>query len=130
MHDPYTILLRSSFAASHCLTGHKGPCSRIHGHNWEVEVSVSCSRLDEQDMGIDFLVLKEALDEVLSILDHHHLNDISGLKGRNPTAEVVARFICRKLNEKIASDRIRVSSVKLWETPEFGVVYQDDQCLS
>jgi 6-pyruvoyltetrahydropterin/6-carboxytetrahydropterin synthase len=124
MPEPYEIHVSSTFAASHCLKDHPGPCARVHGHNWKVEVAVSCTSLDEQDMGIDFLVLKNGLDEVLSVLDHTHLNDLEDLDGVNPTAESLARYIHQRLNEKLASDRVRVSAVKLWETPDFGVLYR------
>ena len=55
---------------AHRIRGHKGKCCRIHGHTWKVELSVSCSddQLDDLNMVLDFKILKEEffiwLDEV------------------------------------------------------------------
>ena len=44
----------TDFAAAHFLRGYEGECSRLHGHNWKVEVQVTTTTLDDVGMGMDF----------------------------------------------------------------------------
>jgi len=74
----YAIAKRFAFSASHQLahlpTGH--PCSRLHGHNYEVEVVLESAELDAAGFVVDYRRLdavKRCLDECL---DHRHLNDV------------------------------------------------------
>ena len=50
------------FDAAHCLPEYPGKCSRLHGHNWKIEVLVTGSRLNKQGMLVDFRDLKEAVN--------------------------------------------------------------------
>lgn len=71
------------FDAAHNLTKYHGKCERLHGHTYKLVVTVK-GKLDEQDMVIDFALLKDIVQkEVIDILDHAYLNDII----ENPTAE-------------------------------------------
>ena len=84
-----------SFSASHQLADlpDHHQCSRLHGHNYTVEVELGAPREALTGPGFvrdygDLNGLKGWLDEWL---DHRHLNDV--LKDRSPTAENLAIWI-------------------------------------
>ena len=41
------------FSSAHTLVGHSGPCKKMHGHNWKVEVEITGDKLDKIGMVID-----------------------------------------------------------------------------
>lgn len=122
----YTLKVVTDFAASHILEGHPGKCSRLHGHNWSVEVEAQARELNEIGMAIDFADLKAATNEFVEALDHRHLNDLAPFAGINPTAEHVARYLYRALSERLNGEQVRVSAVTIWETPRACVRYTED----
>jgi len=126
MAGTYEIHVKADFSAAHCLRGYEGNCERVHGHNWTVEVFVRCMRLNEIGIGIDFRDVKKSLSQVVEKLDHCHLNDLHEFREMNPTSENVARFIYRELSARINSGAVKVSKVKVSETPGAGVYYQED----
>jgi 6-pyruvoyltetrahydropterin/6-carboxytetrahydropterin synthase len=126
MTETYEIHVKADFSAAHCLRGYEGNCERVHGHNWTVEIFVRCLRLNEIGIGIDFRDVKKSLGRVVEKLDHHHLNDLNVFKELNPTSENVARFIYRELGTLLNSGAVKVSKVKVSETPGAGVYYWED----
>lgn len=117
-----TISKIFEFSASHQLTGleDEHPCSRLHGHNYAVEVSLTGTTdyvgfvMDYRNLGF----VKEFVDETL---DHQHLNNmVSG----NPTAENLATylldFVMEELREHWPEDAARISKVTVGvsETPK------------
>ena len=73
----YTLTTFVEFSSAHVLHGHEGPCKRMHGHNWKVEVEVSGDKLDNVGMVIDFKEIRNMTNEVVDKLDHRFLNDLS-----------------------------------------------------
>ena len=59
------------FSACHFLKEPK-KCSRLHGHNYYVSVEI-CNDLDDNNFVIDFLELREKLEEIVAPLDHYIL---------------------------------------------------------
>jgi 6-pyruvoyltetrahydropterin/6-carboxytetrahydropterin synthase len=121
----FEIFVRSEFAAAHCLRGYPGDCARLHGHNWTVEVSLRCSELDRIGLGIDFREVKEAIKEVMAELDHADLNDHPYFKEMNPSSENIAVYLYRELGKRLDSDRVKVSGIKVSESPGQGVIYRE-----
>ena len=37
----YTLTTMVEFSSAHTLVGHSGPCKKMHGHNWKVEVEIT-----------------------------------------------------------------------------------------
>ena len=91
------ITKRFRFEAAHRLPntppGHK--CRRLHGHSYQVAVTVSGAVGEETGWVIDFSELTKAWQPLYDILDHNYLNDIAGLE--NPTSEVLAVWIWDEL---------------------------------
>ncbi|PKQ17400.1 MAG: 6-carboxytetrahydropterin synthase QueD [Actinobacteria bacterium HGW-Actinobacteria-7] len=119
----YELTVKGHFDAAHHLYGYPGECRNLHGHTWDVEVTVAGSELDEIGIVYDFKTLKEDLSSVLSQYDHVLINDVTPFDALSPTAENLARVICEKLQETVDS-RVRVVEVVVWESPIARLVYR------
>lgn len=122
----FEIYVKTDFAAAHSLRGYPGDCAQIHGHNWDVEVFVRCSELDEIGIGIDFRDIKQIVNEILEDLDHSNLNDLPAFKDINPTSENIARFLYKKISKKLNTGAVKVSRVTVSETPNAGASYWEE----
>lgn len=119
----YTLKVLTEFASAHTLAGYPGACSRMHGHNWKVEVEVVAGTLDETGMAIDFKRIKQAANEVGGRLDHRYLNEIPPFDRLNPTAENIAAWFFQELSRNLNTEHAKVHSVTLWETDRACVKY-------
>ncbi len=64
---------RNKFSAAHFLLLEKThKCSRLHGHNYTVNVSIQGS-LDKDYFVVDFVKVKEKLQDIVEGLDHRIL---------------------------------------------------------
>jgi 6-pyruvoyltetrahydropterin/6-carboxytetrahydropterin synthase len=122
----YTMKIVTDFAAAHWLRNYDGPCNRLHGHNWKVEVLVNAQDLDGIGMGLDFADIKTATKDVIGALDHRNLNDIPPFDQQNPTAENISAFLYQQLSQRLNTARVKVAAVTLWETERACVTYQED----
>lgn len=96
------------------------PCSRLHGHSFQVEVRVSGPLHPELGWVIDFADIQAAWRVVHDALDHRCLNDVAGLE--NPTSEHLARWIWHKLKPALPG----LSRIEVKETPESGCICRGD----
>jgi 6-pyruvoyltetrahydropterin/6-carboxytetrahydropterin synthase len=119
----YTLKVLTEFASAHTLAGYPGACSRMHGHNWKVEVEVIAGTLDQTGMALDFKRIKQAANEVGNKLDHQYLNDIPPFTQLNPTAENIAAWFFQELSRNLNTEHAKVHSVTLWETDRACVKY-------
>ena len=126
MPGVFEVYIKTHFSAAHRLCGYPGDCARIHGHNWIVEVYVQCRELNEIGIGIDFRDIKQAVAEVLSKMDHSDLNELPAFKELNPSSENIARLLYHELSQVLNTDRVRVSKVKVCETPGAGAYYWEE----
>jgi len=126
MSGRYKMKIVTDFAAAHLLRGYPGPCSRLHGHNWKVEVEVNATQLDKIGMGMDFRDIKAATKSVVDQMDHRHLNELPPFDEINPTAENIAAYIYQQLAERLNDDRVSVHAVTLWETERACVSYTEE----
>jgi len=60
------------FSAAHFITFNGNICERLHGHNYRVFAEVY-GPLDENQYVIDFIALRDTLQEITTELDHHML---------------------------------------------------------
>ena len=102
-----------------------GPCNNpnFHGHNYELDVSVTGEVDPVTGYVVDLGVVKRIVEErVVSYLDHRNLNlDIPEFAKRNPTAENIAVVIWQRLEGSLPG---RLARVVLWETPRNFVTYE------
>jgi 6-pyruvoyltetrahydropterin/6-carboxytetrahydropterin synthase len=117
-----------TFSAAHFITFAGNVCERLHGHNYGVAAYVY-GPLDENQYVVDFIALRDSLQEIVRELDHHVLlptqhrtiqvreavrevevrfedrrwvfprEDCVLLPMANTTAELLARYIARKLRD-------------------------------
>lgn len=89
----FTITKQFTFSASHQLTGlpESHPCSRLHGHNYVVEVELRSATLSSVGFVRDYREMDEVKQFIDDKLDHRHLNDV--MCGLNPTAENLACWL-------------------------------------
>jgi len=98
------IQTTQTISAAHYLL-HKGPCSRLHGHNWTVTVKIT-SEWPECGMVMDFQRIKEIIKQY----DHTTLNQYL----HNPTAENLAILCLEQIQgECPQGERITVT---VWES--------------
>ena len=122
----YEVYVKTHFSAAHALRGYLGDCARTHGHNWIIEVYVKCKALDSIGIGVDFRDIKTAVKEVLSGLDHFDLNDLPAFEEVNPTSENIAKYLYYEIGKNLNSDIVRVSKIKVCETPGAGAFYWEE----
>ncbi|OUR64289.1 6-carboxytetrahydropterin synthase QueD [Methylophaga sp. 42_25_T18] len=126
MSATYTLKILADFASAHTLREYPGDCSRMHGHNWKLEVEVSATSLNDHGMGMDFKTIKTATRKLAKTLDHRYLNDIPPFDTINPTAENIAQYFYQNLSKTLNIDTAKISGVTLWETDRACVRYSED----
>lgn len=119
----YNLTVKSHFDAAHALRGYPGECKNLHGHTWDIEVTVAAETLDEIGIVYDFKLLKQDLTAVLDDYDHAYLNDVPPFDKLSPTAENLARVIYERLSATVDA-RVSVSEVSVWESPIAKLTYR------
>ena len=121
----WEIRVESTFSARHAIRYPNGEVEDPHDHAWNVEVRYAGPCLDDHGLLVDFVQAKHDLDSVLNKLDGTNLNTNPVLDGRNPTAELVARFVYDDLRRCL--DRPdNVVCVVVEETPGCRACYLPD----
>ena len=126
MSARYQLKVITEFASAHTLRDYPGACSRMHGHNWKVELEAIATKLDEVGMAVDFKKMKTVAREVGDRLDHRYLNELEPFTEINPTAENIAAYLYREISAQLNTDTIKVSAVTLWETERACVKYSEE----
>ncbi|MDN5379852.1 6-carboxytetrahydropterin synthase QueD [Thermodesulfobacterium sp.] len=120
----FRLKVQDFFSSAHFLRNYEGPCEKLHGHNWKVEVVVEGERLNELDMLIDFKELKKALKETLKSLDHRLLNDLPYFLEVNPSSERIAQYIFQDLKKKLSLyTNLKIKEVTVFETEKACATY-------
>ncbi|CAH0533619.1 6-carboxy-5,6,7,8-tetrahydropterin synthase [Vibrio stylophorae] len=114
--------IRKSFAfsASHQLFGlaDDHPCTRLHGHNYEVIVELASDTLNSTGFVRDYRELSDFKAYIDDNLDHRHLNDVLGQD--NTTAERLAKHLYDWAHARWPE----VSAVSVSETPKTWAEYR------
>jgi len=119
----YELTVTGHFDAAHALRGYEGECRLLHGHTWDVEVTVAGEELDEIGIVYDFKALKSDLASVLEPYDHAYLNEVAPFDEISPTAENLARVLFERLTA-VVDARVRVVEVGVWESPVAKLTYR------
>lgn len=122
----WRLRVSSDFSSSHQLRHYEGKCENMHGHNFTVEVDVVGETLDPK-LGIlmDFKALKRLLKEVTDELDHRHLNDLPDFAEQNPSSELLARFVFRRMKDLLAPYPVRLAEVMVSEKASSRAYYSE-----
>jgi 6-pyruvoyltetrahydropterin/6-carboxytetrahydropterin synthase len=126
------------FEAAHALHGYDGKCKNIHGHSYQLFVTIIGTPIEEKDhpkngMVLDFGDLKRIVKtEIVDVFDHSivlnqnsdHLDlakRISDYSHRivmvdyQPTSEMMLFDFAKKIKAKLP-DFVSLHSIKLYET--------------
>jgi len=112
-----TISKEFAFSSSHQLDGlpEDHPCSRMHGHNYAVKLSLS-GELDATGFVMDYRALAPFKDYLDGDLDHRHLNDVLGFQ---PTAENMASHLAHMAENLLPlPDSVGHVAISVSETPK------------
>lgn len=139
----YRIVKKFRFEAAHRLVGHQGKCRFLHGHSYQVYVTVESPTLDEMEMVADFADLQPLKTWIDLYLDHNTLlweKDEEFIRvihedsvtrppfvcKSNPTAEHIAKLIYDQAVNVVAEirDDPRVESVTVFETETSSATYR------
>lgn len=127
MSGVFLLSAEAGFAAAHTLPG-VDMCSRMHGHNWRVRVTVrvAAERMDALGMGVDFRDIERHTRQAVSEFEHRYLNDLPAFATHPPTAETIARVVAERVAAGLAGhpSEAAVATVELWETPLYKVTYR------
>jgi 6-pyruvoyltetrahydropterin/6-carboxytetrahydropterin synthase len=124
----YSISKDFAFSASHQLSGldECHPCSRLHGHNYIVRLTLRCEELNEVGFVYDYRNLDSFKQWIDDTVDHRDLNEVMASLGinSNPTAEAMARWFRAVAMEMIDLPRGCKISVSVSETPKTWATYE------
>lgn len=87
------------------------PCSRLHGHSFQIILTLVGEKDPQMGWVMDYHLISERVNPILSQIDHHVLNEVPGLE--NPTSENLAQW----LYEKIATEIPLLTRISVLETP-------------
>lgn len=112
-----------------------GACNNPHGHghNYRLAVTVQGSIDGETGFSADLGVLDALLHDVVSPLDHQHLNHTIpdfGDGGKIPTSENILLYLWPRISSGVASGmsspEARLHRLRLYEDPTLYVDYFGD----
>ena len=119
----YEVTVKTQFSAAHRLRGYDGKFENLHGHNWLAIGSVQANELDAMGVGVDFVMLKDKMNDILSKLDYKNINDVPPFDKLNPSAENIAKWLYDELSQAINTAKVRVTRVEVKEFENCGASY-------
>jgi len=122
----FRVTVAARFEAAHNLIHYRGQPEPLHGHSYRVEAVLEAPGLDADDLAVDFLEARAAIDAVAAELDYRNINEHPAFRGRNTSAENIARFFAERLAESPAAKGARVAEVTVWEGPENRASYRPE----
>jgi len=131
----YTVTKDFTFEAAHrLLKNYTGKCTNNHGHSWVIKLHLEASKLDDQDMVIDFMEMKELKKWIDENIDHTSIlweddpmcdyirksgQRIFTTKG-NPTSEQIGVIIFQQAVKMFENSRVKVKCIEVNETCTSG----------
>ncbi len=147
----YSVTKSYDFEAAHQLVGHEGKCSRIHGHSYKVDVTISAIGLKDTPEGSDYRMVEDfgelnyAVRPLIARLDHHFIvpaddpliNDVlqspeqslritqslQPIGVKRTTAEELAKWFATSVKAYFESHIAEVE-VTVWETSKSRATYR------
>ena len=94
-----------------------GKCFNIHGHNYELFVTVKGSINKQSGFVIDLKDLKTVIrSKIISKLDHKYLNEVSFMTNKITSTENLCISIWEELNQPIRNLGGQLYKIKITET--------------
>ena len=133
---PYEIAFQTVFAAAHAIVLPDGSLEPLHGHNWEVHVTVAGAQLDAIETVMDFHDLERIVRSVTGAWHNRSLNDCppfaagpaaSGAHPHglaiSPTAERVAQQLAIQVAGQLPP-AVQLQQVTVSEAPGCTATYR------
>ena len=100
-----------------------GPDSKIHGHNYTLEVMVTAEVNDDSGFIVDLGQLKEIVNNnVINILDHSLFDkEVEWFNDKQPSSENLVIFIWSQIEPYL--DGVTLHRIRLHETPTIFTDY-------
>ena len=100
-----------------------GPDSKIHGHNYTLEVMVTGDIVEDTGFLVDLGHLKKIVKKnVIDILDHSLFNvEVEFFKNRQPSSENLVIFIWNQIQSDLKG--VKLHRIRLHETPTIFTDY-------
>jgi 6-pyruvoyltetrahydropterin/6-carboxytetrahydropterin synthase len=117
----FQLTIKDHIAAAHFLRGYDGPCKNLHGHTWQIEITIESDHVDQIGIVMDFRLMKNKLKDFLSHLDHVCLNDLPYFKEVNPSTENIAKYVFQKFSKECHPFKLK--KVQVWESDSASVTY-------
>ena len=121
---PYRVTVEARFEAAHNLIDYVGGPEPLHGHSYRVEAVLDSEKLQQYDLAVDFVAAKKALEVVAKEFDYGYINEHRDFRGRNTSAENLARYFSERLESSGALGWSRIAEVTVWEGPVNRATYR------
>ncbi len=146
-----------TFCAGHFITYDGSLCETLHGHNYRASIRIT-GDVDENHYVLNFVTIKRMMKQICDELDHRMLlpeenpliamelegpNIVARYKDRhysfpredvvllpipNTTAEMLARYLCGRAREWLASARapqLSAIEIEVEESPGQSAIYRE-----
>ena len=121
------ITRRERFSSAHKLNNNNlsnedneklfGKCYKLHGHNYELFVTVTGTVSKISGFIIDIKDLKQIIhNKVINKLDHNYINDVDFMQNKIATTENLCLSIWAELEEPIRQLGGQLYKIKIMET--------------
>ena len=97
---------------------------RLHGHNYELEVTVTGPLNPETGFVVNLMELNTLVNgRIVDKLDHSQIEkDIAWFKGKQPSTENLTIYIWREISSGLPDD-VKLYRIRLQETPTIFTEY-------
>jgi 6-pyruvoyltetrahydropterin/6-carboxytetrahydropterin synthase len=119
----YSILVKHSFVASHALSAAGRVFEPLHEHEWDVEVEIASSGLDDSGCVVDFVWFDEIISKILASYENRDMGALPRFAGRSPSAEVIAEALHGDIERALDGKAVRVGRVTVWEDGRHAGAY-------
>ena len=137
--EKFVVAKEFTIPIGHRLSKNKSKCYNVHGHNFKFVIWLSSTKLNHEDMVIDFKEIKRAAKDFEDRFDHALvLNEVDELcedvklldnvkailLHQDPTAEVLARTFYKYMEDKFGS--VKVEKVRVYENDTSYAEYKEE----
>jgi len=125
----FELIVQREFCAAHALM-FRGQREPVHGHNFRLTVTLAGDTLDPDGVLVDFHALEKLVDAIIKPYHNANLNDTAPFDqdgGINPSAELIAKHICGRLEDgitRIGGHSAQVAAVSITEAPGCVATYR------
>ena len=100
-----------------------GPDIYVHGHNYNLEVSISGEVNPENGFIINLKIIDKIVNEAVTLLDHSQIEkDIPWFNGKQPSSENLTIYFWEHIANRIPNAN-SLFQIRIYETPRIFTDY-------